>query len=245
MTNNAHDWPREAAGLSLGSLTWLAASSLVCVALYFVFVYQTAQGDGTVLQDGEFGILERLQAVVLSIALVGAIMLAWRAGPGHLRLWLILISVGLFLILGEELSWGQWVVHWRTPAWFAAYNSQGETNLHNLGRYANSVPRNAMRFAILLGGGVYPLLRRFLSSDPRFLAPWLAPRLWGVSPAFFAFFVACVGHFPALAAVRYEADLFELNEMEELFFYLFFLSYLWGIFSNLRGRRNERFASDR
>ena len=43
------------------------------------------------------------------------------------------VAVVVFLIGMEEISWGQWIFFWRTPEAVKEINSQGETNLHNIG----------------------------------------------------------------------------------------------------------------
>ena len=43
------------------------------------------------------------------------------------------VAVVVFLIGMEEISWGQWIFFWRSPEVFKEINSQGETNLHNIG----------------------------------------------------------------------------------------------------------------
>jgi len=47
-----------------------------------------------------------------------------------------LLALVLFVMAGEELSWGQRIFHWDTPADYAKVNAQGETNLHNLATQA-------------------------------------------------------------------------------------------------------------
>jgi hypothetical protein len=43
-----------------------------------------------------------------------------------------LFSIGCFFIALEEISYGQWIFKWETPALFQEINAQGETNLHNI-----------------------------------------------------------------------------------------------------------------
>lgn len=62
-------------------------------------------------------------------ASLGAV-LAWRRA-GWER-WLFAAGAAFaFWCMGEEVSWGQWLLHWTSPAYFQANNLQGETNLHN------------------------------------------------------------------------------------------------------------------
>jgi hypothetical protein len=42
------------------------------------------------------------------------------------------LCLGLFFMIGEELSWGQRIFDWETPASLAENNKQEESNLHNI-----------------------------------------------------------------------------------------------------------------
>lgn len=48
----------------------------------------------------------------------------------------ILLAIVLFVMAGEELSWGQRIFGWSTPENYAKINAQSETNLHNLATQA-------------------------------------------------------------------------------------------------------------
>jgi len=55
-----------------------------------------------------------------------------RQGRWFLAILLVLVGVVALGMAGEEISWGQRVVGWSTPADLAQDNRQGETNLHNI-----------------------------------------------------------------------------------------------------------------
>ncbi len=55
------------------------------------------------------------------------------AAPGLVWGFFLLFAVGLLVVGMEEISWGQWLFFWKTPASWRHLNAQGETNLHNLG----------------------------------------------------------------------------------------------------------------
>ena len=217
----------DATGFGRADIAWLLFGLAACAILYAVFVFGTVD-DPTLLRDGEAGVLENLQAAILLVCLIIAGRL-WRWSAGGLKVWLGLIAVALFLILGEEISWGQHVFGWSTPGWFARHNVQDETNLHNSSWLLNQLPRNVLRAAILLGGGIYPLARRFVPRDPPGVAPWLPPRLGGVAPALFMAVTAVAMRWRWPAFMADDATYFELSEVEELFFYSFFLTYLLGL----------------
>ena len=48
-----------------------------------------------------------------------------------MRLTFLAGSAVAIVLLGEEISWGQWILHWASPQFFAAHNLQSETNAHN------------------------------------------------------------------------------------------------------------------
>jgi len=54
-----------------------------------------------------------------------------RARTGWMRWVFAAGAVAALVILGEEISWGQWLWRWESPEVFAQHNLQKETNLHN------------------------------------------------------------------------------------------------------------------
>jgi hypothetical protein len=55
-----------------------------------------------------------------------------RAGRYGLAFLYFCLNAGIFLIVGEELSWGQRIFGWATPETLKAVNRQHETNIHSL-----------------------------------------------------------------------------------------------------------------
>jgi len=56
----------------------------------------------------------------------------WRSGDRLVAVLYGVLSVGIFFLIGEELSWGQRIFGWATSEEFAAMNKQHETNIHNI-----------------------------------------------------------------------------------------------------------------
>ncbi len=52
---------------------------------------------------------------------------------GKRNLFFLLFALAFFFAAGEEISWGQRIFHFATPAAMEGANAQGEFNLHNLG----------------------------------------------------------------------------------------------------------------
>jgi hypothetical protein len=84
----------------------------------------------------------------------------------------------LIMMAGEEISWGQRIFHWSTPADYASMNSQRETNLHNL---ATQLFQNALYFGGWLLLVALPFwrncIKKFLGKFKKiaFLGEWLPP----------------------------------------------------------------------
>jgi hypothetical protein len=78
----------------------------------------------------------------------------------------VVLAVGLVFLMGEEVSWGQRIVGWETPAAFTDANKQDETNLHNI----HGVGHAFKWVQLLVGayGTILPLV---------FLRPPAVPRL--------------------------------------------------------------------
>jgi hypothetical protein len=82
-------------------------------------------------------------------------------------------AIGLLLVAMEEISWGQTLFHWRTPAGWNELNRQHEMNLHNLAALGGH--NDWLRLAFGIGGlvgvalGAIPALRPV--ATPVVLAP--------------------------------------------------------------------------
>lgn len=68
--------------------------------------------------------------------------------PNRYRSLLLLYALAACFVTLEELSYGQHLFGWETPAWFVQHNGKREINLHNL--YGNGIS-NVMREAANLG----------------------------------------------------------------------------------------------
>ena len=99
-----------------------------------------------------------------------------------LKYFYLAMAVGLFLGGMEEISWGQRIFDWGTPATLEEINVQGETTLHNV-NFANNVIFEVLFWGSTLGlvGGLWRLTAnlRGLSDRMRLVLPslMLAPAL--------------------------------------------------------------------
>lgn len=82
-------------------------------------------------QVGDGGLVEYATVAAWFASIVFAMRLAATAGGPLSRLTHVAVGLGAFVLMGEEVSWGQWILSWESPTYFAENNLQGETNAHN------------------------------------------------------------------------------------------------------------------
>jgi hypothetical protein len=86
-----------------------------------------------------------------------------RLGLPSLTVLYVVAAVVAVFVTGEELSWGQRIFHWLTPAGMATVNTQDETNLHNVGPLLTWF--NVVSWAICLVALILPVVRWTIWSD--------------------------------------------------------------------------------
>ena len=147
----------------------IAAPLLGSVLLVVLAVTQLRVFDAVVREDSvlEWGEVFAYGAVVVISARVA------QRTHGLVRVAYGLLAVAAVGAIGEEISWGQRLLHLTTPESLAAANHQHELNLHNL-TAAESATRLVL-LAAALYGATLPLVRRpgpFV--PPRALVPAFA-----------------------------------------------------------------------
>ncbi|MBD1540333.1 hypothetical protein HC749_19500 [Arthrobacter sp. S13_S34] len=101
----------------------------------------------------EDSLIEWLQFLCLLGASVFLPLLTFRLlrmGLKGMALLYGLVTLGVWFLTGEEISWGQRIFGWDTPEDLGEVNRQGETNVHNLNGVQDLVPP-AMLLASLYG----------------------------------------------------------------------------------------------
>jgi hypothetical protein len=116
----------------------------------------------------EYGPVELATAAGFAAAGLFGLGLATRTrgvAPVSVRLFYLLFAAGALFASLEEISYGQHLVGWTTPRWFAERNAQRETNIHNLfADRPGRALRNLSLVAVTLGGIVAPLAAMRLPS---------------------------------------------------------------------------------
>ena len=102
----------------------------------------------------------------------------WRGrSPRWTIAFFFVFTLGLLLVAGEEIAWGQQFFRFQTPEPIARLNQQGELTLHNLGpmQGRNDFLRSAFGIGGLVGlwlGRRYAMLRPI--TPPTILFNWFA-----------------------------------------------------------------------
>ncbi|MBI3320226.1 MAG: hypothetical protein HYZ89_06545 [Candidatus Omnitrophica bacterium] len=130
--------PREAAQISplpwSRGLTWFIA--LVPVLWWIAaFWYAHRHPSAFIELTKEDGWVENTQVVFFASGAMLARLIGRELSRMRWRSWARvyrLAAIGLVWVIGEEISWGQRLFGWTTPAWIASHNLQGELNVHNL-----------------------------------------------------------------------------------------------------------------
>ncbi|MGI9544667.1 MAG: hypothetical protein ACR2MX_15500 [Cyclobacteriaceae bacterium] len=120
---------------------------LLIFTLYLIIYLEDSVQEKLVEEDG---LIETLGAGAFFLASILCIYCFYASKGRRTKLSLIsfrrnvfflLLGLLFFVAAGEEISWGQRIFSWETPASWQSINSQKETNLHNLVFFVNR-PRN-------------------------------------------------------------------------------------------------------
>ncbi|MHC4104563.1 MAG: hypothetical protein ACYSR9_06455 [Planctomycetota bacterium] len=111
------------------------------------------------LFTGEGQIAETLQVIFYAAAFVlnlNIIRLLSKDGQKVIAPLYIIVCIGLFFMIGEELNWGQQIIRWETAESWKAINKQKETNLHNI--YGVGYAFKWLQLVVGAYGTILPLL---------------------------------------------------------------------------------------
>lgn len=140
--------------------------------------------------------------------------------------WLTLAICGLslmcFAIAGEEASWGQHLVGWTTPDGWSKVNDQQETNLHNIGTWADQKPRAVVEMGMIVFGILWPVWH--LVTSRRVDATWavLLPPMLVLPIALGGEAVRLLETVPKMMGIPNPSAFPRPSELQEFYFYTFF-----------------------
>ncbi len=205
---------------------WWLWGPIVLIAAQLALEF-TLPSDFLAALLSENGPHEMLQFAFMTAAFIVAIWILasfkWRERP-WLAGWVGIAALGALYVAGEELSWGQHVLEWGTPEFWAQVNDQGETNLHNTSSWLDQKPRLILEIGVIVGGLLIPLLMKY--------APQVLPQQFKLiyppaTLAVSAFVVLAVTVADKIGDVLPDAKIFErASEIEELYMFYFVLLYL-------------------
>lgn len=115
--------------------SFVAFLGLVFAALYLRYGNFTFTPEALAAINREDGVLEATSAIILLVASVMALFIAYRAGWTAIGLFHGFLALLFFAMCGEEVSWGQRYFGFETPDALMGLNVQNEVNLHNMFGY--------------------------------------------------------------------------------------------------------------
>lgn len=246
MTSVPHRW-------IIAQAVAVAAVLGLCAVLPLLHVVDRARL--AILLHREDGPYEMLGALGCLAAAVTFFYLAVRLPRRHAeqqgsprpRWFLVLLAIALFVMFGEEISWGQRVFGFATPEWFEQSNIQAEFNLHNLRVFHPQLEGNWLKLAWLLGSlfylGILPPIARLVPPLQRWLDRWGLPlATWPLSLGAWA---ATIAYFVLTARTQAAGNLaagHSVGEAVETAIELMYFIFALGVFAEMR-RREPRLGA--
>lgn len=217
---------------------WLWFPPLLAVIVFATRLADPAFYDRYI--EGEHALVELATPVVaLCGFVVGLTMLGMlREIPSRaMRAWVVLITLACLYLGGEELSWGQQLFQWETPAVIEQLNDQRETNLHNMSSWFDQKPRLLLELWVLIGGVIVPLRRRWSRrTSNKVFWKWFWPA-WECFPtALLAILIKLPERYRDVAGAGSLPFEIRWSEPQEYYFALFLLIYLLAVRARLRAR---------
>ncbi len=192
--------------------------------------------------ESEYGFIENMTVVFCLVALVYTVKI-YRLDvclPKGIKQFVLLSGAAMFLLAGEELSWGQWYFLWETPEAWKAVNLQDETNLHNLSRVFSKYPRHVITLLCFVAGVIAPFLLRRRQRQGRPVSEywrWLLPTLRQVLICLIVAFVTMptrvLDHYKLIEDQSYWDMAMPSSEFREYFIAVFFMVYFISLYTRI------------
>lgn len=171
----------------------------------------------------EGGPHEKIQAVIMWIAVVLAAQLFLLVKGPWLKAWYGVAFLGCLFIAGEEISWGQTYLHWATPDSWGLINDQDETNFHNTSDWLDQKPKILLQIGVLVGGLIIPALQKWKPESLPDKYAEIYPDKQVVVAASFALFVKIVD---TIQDIVHRHMFWRASEVLETYIYYFVFMYL-------------------
>jgi multisubunit Na+/H+ antiporter MnhG subunit len=187
---------------------------------------------------GELGVVENVQVLFLAIALLVNIrmisLVQFKDYPTRMKAWLWVTALGIFYVLGEEISWGQHYFGWDAFGWFMHTNDQLETNLHNTSSWFDQKPRLILITGILIGGLIMPLMEKYRGKTLTKLPVWFKPTMSDVPLALLVVLAQMPKQINKLGipGVEFQIAHLRFSEMQEVVIYMYFVAYLMSLWKH-------------
>jgi hypothetical protein len=145
----------------------------ILLLVAYVVAWQVLTPDQRKAMGAEMGPIENFGTLLFLTAGVVAAVLFFKSNgraPRAWRVFYLLYALGAFFIVAEELSYGQHILNFDSPAYFERYSKQREVNLHNL--YGDRLSKNIRRVAqigVPIAAVIAPLV--ILAFDRRAFTP--------------------------------------------------------------------------
>ncbi|MBD2230054.1 hypothetical protein [Phormidium tenue] len=204
--------------------------ALLATNLLSIYIVTDGNTDlGFVFQED--GVLESLSAVFYFLA-AGIFAFGFKAKTAPLRFWCLFFAVLLFMVGGEEISWGQRVFGIATPESLESVNLQNEFNIHNIDGIHQHVRMVGVAFVGLFCF-LIPISNRVSQKMNQFYVQWGVP----LFPLNMAWLVVLSILFMVIPRAINLPEIFVLDEIGE-----FLLSFAWIPFAlnNSLGARFNR-----
>lgn len=210
---------------------WGAALPLLPLLLLPIAIASAAAEHPVFYEvTAEDGLIEWLQVAVLAVGAVlylGVARRTWGRRERLMPFLLGLVAISAILVVGEEISWGQRILGWSTPAELEDINRQRELNLHNIG--AVETLTRLGQFAASGYASVLPMLALVPGTAAFVNRAVLVPPV-----ALVSFFWVPFGYWAARIPIEPARPMRRFSEFPELALYLGFAIFGWLMLRRVR-----------
>lgn len=214
---------------------WMGIPIAIAVALFVVHTYWPEFYLERILPE-HTGLLENSHFAFPFAGLVLCIRMFWKHNLSALPLLKIAVAIfaiACFYIAMEEESYGQHLFKWNSPEGWDQINRQNETNLHNTSYFLNQFPQTLLQIAIVVGGIILPIVRRFTGTLKPPILDFLTPPAAIMPVGIIAMLFKQLDRFQKDGVIE-SVVLTRPSEAAETFFALFILFYLIMLYRRTR-----------